>query len=109
MQILGTLFLSANTTRLKSISKKGWSSVLKLAMREEKQQIFQTLELRLVLLEIMTLRKYTWRRLYPYPEILEIEEKSSKSFKVTPLCTYLKIRSKTPFRVFICALKSMRS
>ena len=32
-----------------------------------------------------------------------------KSFKVTPFCICVKIKSKTPFRVFICAFKSMRS
>ena len=61
------------------------------------------------LLEIMKFRKYAWRKLYPYPEILEIEDKSSESFNITPFCIHFKIKSKTPLYVFICALKSTRS
>ena len=37
------------------------------------------------------------------------KKESSMSLKVTPFCIYFKIKSKTPFRVFNCALKSMRS
>ena len=50
-------------------------------------------------------RKYTWRKLYPYSEILEIEDLSSKSLESTPFCIYFRIKSRTPLRVFICALK----
>ena len=43
------------------------------------------------MLEIMKLRKCAWRKLYPYPEILEMEEQCSEFFKIAPFCIYFKI------------------
>ena len=80
-----------------------------LVIRKGKHHILQTLDISLQLLEIMKFRKYAWIKLYPYPEILEIKDKSSESFNITPFCIHFKVKSKTPLYVFICALKSTRS
>ena len=103
---LGSVFESLGQyDKAKQYLQKALVIATEIDHRKGTQVTTETQELFVEFLEIMKLRKYTWRKLYPYPEILEIEDLSSKSFESTPFCIYFRIKSSTPLRVFICALK----
>ena len=107
MQILGTLFLSANTTRLKSISKKGLVISTKIGYEEGEAANLSNLGTALSIVGDYDASEVHLEKALSISR--DIRDRR-KEFQILRSYTTLYLsQNKTPFRVFICALKSMRS
>ena len=107
MQILGTLFLSANTTRLKSISKKGLVISTKIGYEEGEAANLSNLGTAFSIVGDYDASEVHLEKALSISR--DIGDRR-KEFQILRSYTTLYLsQNKTPFRVFICALKSMRS
>ena len=78
---LGTVFTSLGQyDKGKEYLQKALAITTKIGDKEGEAAALANLGIVLELLVILKLQKYAWRKLYSYPEILEMEEESSKSF-----------------------------
>ena len=107
MQILGTLFLSANTTRLKSISKKRLVISTKIGYEEGEAANLSNLGTAFSIVGDYDASEVHLEKALSISR--DIGDRR-KEFQILRSYTTLYLsQNKTPFRVFICALKSMRS